>query len=88
MLRLAMQFFQRNPSKVQVMGGILGGLLLICDVIASYVYMHVVFFGMPHFAFDTEKGRSEILYALSNLLLLGFGVAFFYAGLRARRKHI
>ena len=58
---------------------------MICNVIFSYTYMHVVFFGVPHFDLNTPKGRSELGYVLSNLALLGFGAFFIYLGVRARR---
>jgi hypothetical protein len=49
--------------------------------------MHVVFFGAPHFTLYTPKGRSEMNYTLSSLLLIGFGVFFIYLGVRARHKN-
>lgn len=48
---------------------------MICDVIFGYTYMHVVFFGVPHFALNTPMGRIEINYLLSNLVLIGFGAS-------------
>ena len=76
--------FPPNSPKVRSVAGIAGGLLMICNVIFSYTYMHVTFFGIPHFSLDTPKGRSEINYLLSNLIMIGFGAFFIYLGMRAR----
>ena len=58
---------------------------MICNTIFSYTYMHVVFFGVPHFDRNTPMGRSELNYLLSNLVMVGFGAFFIYLGMRARR---
>ncbi len=76
------------PSEVRAIAGIVGGLLLICNTVMDYTYMHIDFFGPPHFALDTAKGRAEINYALANLLMIGMGVFFLYLGVRARRKNV
>ncbi len=54
--------------------------------IVSYTIMHVFFFGVPHFTLTTLKGRSEIGYTLSCLLLMGFGAFFIYSGKSQRGK--
>ena len=77
--------FPPNSAKFRSIAGIAGGLLMICNVIFFYTYMHVVFFGVPYFDLNTPKGRNEINYLLSNLVLLGFGAFFIYLGVRARR---
>lgn len=81
-----MLIFPPNSSTIRAIAGITGGLLIFCNVIFSYTYMHVVFFGVPHFALDTPMGRSEISYMLSNLAMIGFGAFFVYLGMRARRR--
>ncbi len=73
-------------STTRAIAGVAGGLLMILNVIVSYTYMHVVFFGVPHFTTNTPTGRAEIEYTLSNLPLIGMGVFFIYLGARARRK--
>jgi hypothetical protein len=75
------------PPKVRAIAGIVGGLLLICDTVVNYTYMHIDFFGPPHLTLDTAKGRAEINYALANLLMIGMGIFFLYLGVRARRKN-
>lgn len=70
-----MSIFSPNSSTVRAVAGIAGGSLMICDVIFGYTYMHVVFFGVPHFALNTPMGRIEINYLLSNLVLIGFGAS-------------
>lgn len=77
--------FPPNSSKFRSIAGIAGGSLMICDAIFSYAYMHVAFFGIPHFGLRTPMGRSELNYLLSNLVLVGFGAYFIYLGMRARR---
>jgi len=77
--------FPSNSPRVRSIAGIAGGLLMICNVIFSYAYMHVAFFGVPHFSLEIPKGRSQINYVLSNLVMIGFGAFFTYSGMRARR---
>jgi len=86
-LTSTMRFLLQNTSVGRAIAGIAGGLLMICNVIVSYTYMHVVFFGAPHFALNSPRGRNEINYALASLLLIGFGALFIYVGVRAQRKH-
>jgi hypothetical protein len=67
---------------------LVGGLLLIVWTIISYAWMHVKFFGVPNFAAGTAKGRAEIQYTVTNLLVIGMGAAFIYLGLKLRRSRI
>ena len=78
-------FVSPNSPTVRAVAGIAGGSLMICNTIFFYTYMHVVFFGVPHFALNTPMGRSEIGYTLSNLAMFGFGAFFIYLGVSARR---
>ncbi len=77
-----------NTSSFREKVAVAGGLLLICGSIASYVYMHVIFFGVPHFNLNTLRGRSEIGYTLSSLVLVGIGAYAILHTLRARSKNI
>jgi hypothetical protein len=87
MLRIAMRLSPSIPSEVRAIAGIVGGLLLICTTAVNYTYMHIDFFGAPHFALDTPKGRAEINYALSTLLVIGMGIFFLCLDVRTRRKN-
>jgi len=81
-----MSFFSPKSSAVRAVCGIAGGLLLVCDAIVGYAYMHFAFFGAPRLTRSTPMGRTEIIYTLSTLMVAGFGVGLFYVGLRARRE--
>ena len=76
---------------VRAVCGIGGGLALIYNAIAGYGYMHSEFFGMPHFTLSTPRGRNEIMYALSSLMVAACGAGFSYVGIKmgvkARREN-
>jgi len=74
------------PPKLRAICGIAGGALLVFNTIAGYAEMHFEFFGAPHLTMNTPMGRSEIMYALSTLMLAGCGAVFFYIGVRALRE--
>jgi hypothetical protein len=81
-----MRIFSQNSPKVRAFCGVVGGLLLVFNAIVGYATMHFAFFGAPHLTLSTPMGRSEIMYTLSTLMVAGWGVVFFYIGLRARRE--
>jgi hypothetical protein len=72
-------WFRANTS-------LFAGLLLVCNSIGRYFYMHFVFFGVPQFTTKTPKGISEIGYALSSIALVGIGVYVIHRALRTRSK--
>jgi len=76
-----------TASSFRAKAGVVGGVLLICDSIASYVYMHDLFFGVPHFTLNSPRGRNEVGYALSSLALAGIGALGIYFSIRARKNN-
>ena len=59
---------------------IVSGIRLIAIVAATYILMHVFFFGVPIFTLNTEMGIAEIAYTASNLVVVGCGAYSIYQG--------
>ncbi|MGI8741381.1 MAG: hypothetical protein ACR2NN_02195 [Bryobacteraceae bacterium] len=58
---------------------------MIFATVGGYTFMHAVFFGVPHFTLTTAMGKAEISMAVSNLVLLGFGIWGVSRGIKDRR---
>jgi hypothetical protein len=62
------------------------GWFAVLTGIGGYTWMHVFFFGVPHFSLSTEGGLIEIKYALSTLAYVAICVGASLYAVRQRRK--
>lgn len=63
---------------------VVAGENLIAIVLASYIFMHVFFFGSPGFTLSTAVGIAEIVMAVCTIAVAGIGALSIQAGMRKR----
>lgn len=71
---------REDPNQVRA------GLTVIVIAVAGYTLMQAIFFGAPHFTFDTWRGVASTFSALSTLWMAGTGAWSICIGIQRRRR--